>query len=334
MAEICAALVTAQLSPESKKRLEAALEGAKLYFCAPQDKESIASCIHDVDVAILNSDADAQIIAGRNLKWIHCCHAGVEKSSCSELFEKNIVLTSSSGRSAPALAEHAAMFMLMLTYDLPLLMKAKENHHWAANGPYSERTAMFGKTLGIIGLGKTGRELARIAKGFCMNVLGWRRSAEPVENVDRIYASDNGESILPLLEQSDYVVLCVGLNDKTWHLINEQTLKHMKKTAFLINMGRGALIDEPALIRALQERQIAGAGLDTFEIEPLPTDSALWDLPNVMITPHSTPKLSDREERALEYVLKNIEAYRTDGPFVNRLQPRDVYTHYHPGKRT
>ncbi len=332
MAEIQSALVTAQLSPENKEKLENALGNATIYFCQPQDKEAISRCIQDVDVAILNGDADAQILSGKKLRWIHCCHAGVEKTICPEIFERNIVLTSSSGRSAPALAEHVAMFMLALTYDIAFLLDQKTQHHWMAGGAYSEKTGLYGKTVGIIGLGKTGSEVAKIAKCFHMKVIGWRRSRKETENVDSVYASDNGEGIIPLLEESDYVVLSVELNDKTWHLINEETLKHMKETAFLINIGRGGLIDEPALIRALQDRSIAGAGLDTFETEPLPQDSPLWDLDNVIITPHTTPKLPNREERALDYVLKNIEAYREDGKFINRLSLRDMYTHYQANK--
>ncbi len=330
MAEIHSVLVTAKLNSENKKKLVNALAGARTYFCDPQDKDAIESCIQSVDVAILNGDADDQIVSGKNLKWIHCCHAGLEKTIRPEIFDRDIILTSSSGRSAPALAEHALMFMLALTYDIPFLMNAKAAHQWAAGGAYSEKTGLYGKTVGIVGLGKTGREVARNSKNLHMKVVGWRRSSGPMENVDKVYSSDSGDSIIPLLRESDYVVLSVELNDKTWHLINEDTLKYMKKTSFIINMGRGGLIDEPALISALRKEQIAGAGLDTFEQEPLPKESPLWDLPNVLISPHTTPKLPDREDRSLEYVLKNIDAYRNDSGFVNRLSLRDMYTHHHP----
>ena len=332
MEELRSVLVTVRLKPENRKRLEDALGDIKAVFCAPEDRETIASCIQEVDAAILNSDADAQILSGKNLKWIHCCHAGLEKTMRPDIFERNIILTSSSGRSAPALAEHAFMFMLALTYDIPRLMRAKDERTWIAGGEYSTRTGMFGKTVGILGLGKTGKEVAALAKGFHMKVLAWRRGAEPAENVDRLYSADRGEGFGEILRSSDYVVLCVELNDKTWHMINAGTLGLMKETAFLINMGRGALIDEPVLVQALQSGRIAGAGLDTFEKEPLPSDSPLWNLPNVILTPHTTPMLPDREERMLDYVLKNLEAYRTGGAFVNRLTVRDMYSHYRPDR--
>jgi hypothetical protein len=116
------------------------------------------------------------------------------------------------------------------------------------------------------------------------------------------------------------------LNDSTYHMIGEEQFKAMKDSAYLINMGRGALVDEPVMIEALKNGVIAGAGLDTFEQEPLPADSPLWDLPNVLITPHVTPQLPDREERMLSYVYQNLKAYREGGEFVNRVTPRNIFS--------
>ncbi len=334
MAELHSVLITAKLGEKNLQRLKEALGDAETCVCDPGDREGIAACIQRVDAAILNGDADDLILSGKNLKWIHCCHAGLDKTIRPELFERNIILTSSSGRSAPALAEHALMFMLTLTYDLPMLLAAKANHRWVLDRAYSGRTALYGKTVGLVGMGKTGTAITSLAKALHMNVVCWRRSDSKPDNVDRVYAADKGETVVPLLEQSDYVILCAALNDHTWHLINRDTLGRMKQTAYLINIGRGALIDEAALAEALREGRIAGAGLDTFETEPLPADSPLWDLDQVIITPHTTPKLPDREERSLAYVLKNIEAYRNDGAFVNRLDTRDLYTRGKPASGT
>ena len=159
-----------------------------------------------------------------------------------------------------------------------------------------------------------------------MRVLGWKRSATAVENVDRVYASAEGEGIDELLRESDYVVLCVELNNDTYHIISAEKLALMKKSAFLINMGRGKLVDEAALCSALESGAIAGAGLDTFEVEPLPQESPLWGMQNVIITPHITPQLPDREERMLSYVFENIKAYREGGKFVNRVTERNMLT--------
>jgi phosphoglycerate dehydrogenase-like enzyme len=188
------------------------------------------------------------------------------------------------------------------------------------------KTGLHEKTAGIVGLGKTGGELARLLKQFNMKVLGWRRSTEKPEDIDTLYSSDRGGSIQPILAESDYIILCAGLNDQTWHLLGEREFSLMKKSAFVINMGRGALIDENSLICAIKNGDIAGAGLDTFEKEPLAESSPLWDMPNVIITPRITPRLPDREERALNFVYENIEAYRKGSGFINRLTERDIYT--------
>lgn len=329
MPEIKRVLCTAYIKEENKERLRTALAPAEVRFVIPYGpgaKERIAAAGADVDVAIFNGDLDESVLASPNLKWIHCCRAGVEKSAIPEVFARDIILTSSSGRSAPALAEHALMFMMALTYDLPMLHRAQAAHKWAANREYSQKTGMYGKTVGIIGLGKTGQEVARLCKSFNMAVLGWRRSKKPVEHVDEVFASGEGEGIEEILRRSDYVVLCVELNDDTWHLMGEKEFSQMKKSAYLVNMGRGGLVDEPAMIEALKNGILAGAGLDTFELEPLHEESPLWDLPNVIITPHITPILPDREERMLHYVYENIKAYREGGRFVNRVTRKNMLT--------
>lgn len=326
MRELHNVLVTAQLKPDNQRKLKNALAPAKVTFCRPDDRETIQRCIHRIDAAILEGDADDLILSGEHLQWIHCCHAGLDKTARPDVFQRHIILTGSSGRSAPALAEHAMMFVLALTYDLPLLMRAKEKHQWVREEKFVCRTGLQGKTVGLIGLGRNGQEVARLAKQFGMRVVAWRRKPDCSPHVDQVYSADLGQNIESVLEQSDYVVLCTSLNDKTYHLLNEKRMESMKPSAYLINIGRGSLVDELALIRALKEKKIAGAGLDTFETEPLPENSPLWELPNVILTPHTTPQLPDREERSLDFVLKNIEAYRNGTELINRLTQQDIYS--------
>ncbi len=326
MPEIQSVLVTAYIRPENQEKLRRALEPAEVTFCTPRDKDIIAEAIKKADVAILNSDLDDQILSGENLRWVHCCRAGLDRSARPEVFERDIVLTSSSGRSAPALAEHALMFMLALTYDLPMLMKAQREHRWAATREYSMKTGMYKKTAGIIGLGKTGVEVARLLRAFDMRLLAWRRTTENSEDVDVVFSAERGDNLHQMLAECDYIILCVELNDETWHMLGKEEFAVMKPSALLVNMGRGELADEKAMIEALQNGTIAGAGLDTFEKEPLDHGNPLWDMPNVIITPHITPLLPDREERSLEYVYQNIEAYRKGSGFVNQLTERNVYS--------
>ena len=329
MPEIKEALVTVAATKPGLERLFAALAPAKVNYVmpyAPGAKEKIAEYAKTADVAILNGDLDESILAGENLKWIHCCHAGLDRSARPEVFERGIILTSSSGRSAPALAQHAMLFLEALTYELPMLFKAQQNHRWAANREYAQKVGIFGRTMGIIGLGKNGMEMARLAKVYHMTVLGWDRRRGQKDNVEEIFGSEDGDKLTDLLARCDYVVLCIELNDQTFHMMGAEQFRAMKPTAFLVNMARGKVVDEKALIAALQSGEIGGAGLDTFEVEPLPEDSPLWDMENVIITPHCTPSLPDREARMLDYAIQNVTAYREGTPFVNRITEKSLYT--------
>lgn len=318
-------LVTARFSPEGQKTLREAFSPARVTFCAPTDRETIAQEVIDAEVCILAWNLDEVVLTGKKLKWIHSCIAGVEKSAVPEVFERGIVLTSSAGRSANALAEHTLMFMLGLTYDVPQLERSKAAHEWRAPDAF-RRGGLMGKTVGIVGLGQTGQAVAQLCKGFGMKVLGWRRSKECPAGVDRVYSVEAGENLNPLLRESDYVVLCAELNDETWHLMDAEKLTMMKTGAFLINVGRGELVDQTALEEALQKGILAGAGLDVFTPEPLPGENSLWDLPNVMITPHATPAQPDQEVRTIGYILRNLRAFQGHGEYVNRIEARSVYS--------
>ena len=329
MPEIREALVTVYASQEALQRLSAALAPAKVTYCMPYGpgaKEKIAAACKTCDVAIFNGDYDEAILDNPNIKWIHCCRAGLDKSAKPELFERGIILTSSSGRSAPALAEHALMFMLSMTYEVPMLYRAQEKHEWAVSREYSMKTGMFEKTVGIVGLGKTGTEIAKLVKPFNMKVLAWDRHRREAENVHQVYGAEDGDNLNEMLSQCDYVVLCITLNDTTYHMIGTEQFAAMKKSSILVNMGRGQLVDEAAMVEALKNGEIAGAGLDTFEQEPLQSESPLWDLPNVLITPHITPQLPDKEDRMFSYVYENLKAYRGDGRFVNRVTAENIFT--------
>lgn len=322
-------LVTLQLNPENRQILAEALAPAEIHWCHPGDRAAIAECIHLVEIAILQADADDQILSGEKLRWIHCGHAGPEKTARPELFRRGIVLTCGAGRSASALAEHAFYFLLALTYGAGKLAREQSRHHWSPE-QMAGKTGLYGKTLGIVGLGNTGTEAARLAKQFHMKVVAWRRRMEGSVWVDRCDSADRGEGVERLLHESDYVLLCAGLNDQTKHLIDRRALHLMKPTAYLVNLGRGGLVDESALAEALTDGVIAGAGLDTFAAEPLPEDSPLWDMPNVLITPHATPAMPDGQSRILQYVLPNIQAYREGTGFINQLTEEDVYSQASP----
>ena len=290
------------------------------------DTAAVKEGIKDADVAIMAGDISKEVLsAAKNLKWVHCDHSGVNNSAHPELFERGIFLTSSAGRSAPALAEHIFFLMLSLVYNSRILEQQQRDHNW--NNLYKERRGLFTKTIGIIGMGYTGKALALRAKAFGMTVLGYGRTEEPVpEGVDRIWYADKNDTIEALLKESDIVVLTVRLSDETHHLINERTLGLMKPTAYLVNMARGSVVDEAALYNALVNKTIAMAASDVFETEPLSKESPLWDLPNFVITPHCTPEVPDLALNGLNIICENISRYREGTPLLNNVTARDVYT--------
>src|SRR6185369_7327827 len=318
------ALVTVQWAPELIQLLEQRI-GAREFVYA-RDQDEVARALERAEIAIIAGDLDERYVRAPRLRWVHCDHAGLNKSARPWVFERGLLVTSSSGRSAPALAEHAIFFMLLFSFRFPAFLEAQRAHQWGIPGQ-DELRGLIGRTVGIVGLGNTGQELAARAQALKMRVLGYRRRAEDVPGVDRLYAAERGESLDELLRGSDFVVLATPLSDATHHLLGARELSLMKRSAVLVNMARGGVVDEAALLSALREGQIAGAGLDTFAVEPLPADSPLWDAPNVLITPHMTPQVPDRTGRSLEMISENIRRYRAGERMLNLLTPADVYTH-------
>ncbi len=329
MAELHAVLCALDFRPALLEEIDRAFAPAKVYHVNIHDDEGIRRVIHQVDAAVLPDDLDERILAGEKLRWIHCCHAGLTRSARPEVFDRGIALTGAAGRSAPSLAEHAFFFMLALTYDAWRLHEAQKAHEWGSFvRQYAGARGLNGQTLGIVGLGNTGRAVARRAKVFDMRVLAYSRSRrdELPPDVDAYFSADAGDSLTPLLRESDYVLLCCHLSDETWHLIGSEELAEMKRSAFLVNMARGAVVDQTALCAALRDGVIAGAAADVFDPEPLPPDSPLWDLPNMLITPHATPRVADFQKNSTDALFENIRRWRADEPLINRFTERDVYT--------
>lgn len=351
MSKIRSAIVTAKTSEKVRATLNALIGEDKIKYFEPfsfkemqmmaaagKSKEEIIQATKDhkalvakyvmennPDVAILGHDIDASILAGTGMRWIHCTHAGVEKSATKDVFDRGIIVTSSAGRNASGLAEHAIMFILALVYNTNLIRDTQKAHRFGLGPMYSRRTGLAGKTVGIIGCGHNGTEIAKRLKAFEVRVLGYDRNVREDESFEQILEA-NGENLRCIASQSDFLVLTVSLNNATFHMVNEELLSVMKPSSYLINIARGGLVDEKALIKALKEHRIAGAGLDTFETEPLAEDSPLWDMPEVICTPHTTPSVYNMEDKQWEYVYTNIRAYLEGGELVNRLHQDDMYT--------
>lgn len=309
------------------RRLEAALAPDRMVVVDPGDAGAVEAALAEAEIAILAGDLDERFVAAPRLQWIHCNHAGLTRSARPEVFERGLVVTGSAGRSGPALAEHVMMFCLLLCSRYPDFYRAQKRHEWRRVPEMADLRALYGRTIGILGMGHTGTALAKRAKAFEMKVQGYRRRDLPApEGVDRMYCSERGEGIDEILEQADILALVLNLSDATHHLIGAQQIARMKRSAVIVNLSRGGVIDQDALIAALNEGRLAGAGLDVTDPEPLPADHPLWDTPNVLITPHFTAALSDKTERSLDTIIENIRRYRAGESMLNRLSEEDLWT--------
>lgn len=245
--------------------------------------------------------------AGR-LKFIQSVSAGTDQYDPAVLRERGIRLASAAGVNAFAVAEHAMALMLALLRRLPEARDHQQVRHW--RGMISEIAAredqLTGKTLLIVGLGRIGSRLARLAKAFDMRVVGIRRDVSSAvgADVDAVYRHDQLHEVLG---QADVVVLACPLTPDTENLIDADALAVMKPSAHLINVARGRVVDEAALIAALQQRRIAAAGLDVTREEPLPAASPLWAMPQVLLTPHSAGETQRYEDGVIDILLDNLD---------------------------
>ncbi len=247
------------------------------------------------------------LIRAPRLEWIQMMSAGVDRLRATEIWQSEVTITGVSGIHATPIGEFVLELMLMFAKKAPQCFQMKQNHEWRRFMP----AVLHGKTVGIVGLGHIGREIARLSKAFGMKVIATRRSAKIIGSakyVDRLFPATKLSS---LLTQSDFVVVSVPLTKETFQLIGEKELKAMKPTAYIINIARGNVIDEKALIRALEEKEIAGAGLDVTAKEPLPAESPLWDFDNVILSPHVSGGMEEYVARATDLFCDNLKRYLT-----------------------
>ena len=269
---------------------------------------------------------DAEIIAGwstglaeyclhphSKLKWLQSWSAGVDSMPLDELNSRNIYLTSANGVHAYPISETIFALMLGLTRKIHTYVKNQQNKIWHHAHMGQE---IHGKTIGIIGVGTIGKETAKIAKAFGMQVLGVRHSGIPAHNVDEMYTPNQLDLLLP---KCDYVVVTLPLTKETNQWFGADQFKQMKASAFFINIGRGEIVVETDLIQALIEGTIAGAGLDVFETEPLSTESPLWEMENVIVTPHTSGSTEQYNQRVIENILiPNLKDYLSGNtPSIN-----------------
>lgn len=317
------ALVVGDHTAPRRAALEAAFAPAAVTF-AP----TLPTGPEPFDAVVLPGDAPAAVADMPGVGWVHCDKAGVEGSALTALLDRGIRVSCAAGRSAPALAEHALLFLLALAHRLPDHQHAQRRRHWGAlSQDAPPARPLTGSTVTIVGVGATGTALARRCAALGMTVWGHRRRDAAADAAfARVTAVERGESLHDLLPASRFLVLAAGLNDDTHHLVGARELAALPTGAIVVNVARGGLLDEPALVAALRSGHLAGAGLDVTATEPLPPTSPLWRAPNLLLTPHTTARLPDRDERATAIIADNAGRYRRGEPLRNELGSDDVFT--------
>ncbi|SPE45646.1 D-isomer specific 2-hydroxyacid dehydrogenase, NAD-binding protein [Candidatus Sulfotelmatobacter sp. SbA7] len=280
--------------------------------------DGIEPHLRDAEIIVTWSLRCEQFTLAKQLRWIHSPAAAVHQFMFPELIQSDVILTNAREVHGPVVAEHVIALVLALAKQIPQAVRWQQKHTWGQEimwHGHPRPREIAGATLGLVGLGSIGREVAKRAAGLGMRIIATRENPEKgrPDGVEQVYASTE---INTLLELSDYVVLAAPTTPATTGLINAKRLAHMKPDAFLINVGRGPLVDEAALAVALRSKKIGGAALDVFGQEPLPAESPLWDLENLLLTPH-TAGLTDRLwERHYALISENLRRYRAHQPLL------------------
>ena len=267
------------------------------------------------------TNIDRLQILAPNVRWIQATSAGIGEMLVRRgLIDSPIMFTTAAGVHASALAEFCVMAMLVFVKDLFRLRAEQAGHRWER---YCAREVR-GTTLGIVGLGNVGREVARLGAALGMRVIGTKRTIQPdgLPHVEQVLPP---ERVSEVIRQADVLVLIVPQTSGTKRLLGEEQLRSMKRGAILINIARGAIVDEGAMIAALRDGHLAGAALDVFATEPLPADSPLWDMPNVIVSPHSASTVPGENARLTDLFCENLRRYLDGRPLINRFERDRLY---------
>jgi len=289
--------------------------------CTPEDTGRPEIAAAEVVYLLPVPRLDVSLLARMpNLRWIHTGMAGVENLLEAGIGRLPVLLTNGAGVHAPPIAEHVMAMILAFARRLPELYRQQERRQWQ----WLPAGEIAGQTVGILGFGGIGHEVARKARALGMRVLAFRRRGTPGPDADADYVYC-GDDPAPVLAEADFVVMALPLTAATQGFLDARRFALMKPASYFINVGRGGTVVEADLIDALQRRVIAGAGLDVFADEPLPPESPLWDMPNVIISPHMSASTPHSQRRNLDLFCRNLQRYVAGEPLVNVV---DVHAGY------
>jgi phosphoglycerate dehydrogenase-like enzyme len=289
-----------------------------------------AGVLAEIEVACFTGSFDTDPVFTRrflgsalrapNLQWMHLPNAGIDHPVFGRLLDQGVRLTTSSGVTAEPIAHSAIAALLALARGFPRWAAGQRRHHWAPHPTHDTPRDLRGQTMVIVGVGAIGNEIARLARALGLHVIGVRRRPRTEsDHADEIHPA---AALYDLLPRADWLVLACPLTSETRGLIDAAALLRLPATAHVINIARGRIIDEPALIAALQLGRVAGAYLDVFVEEPLAADSPLWDLPNVIISPHDSAASTGNSARVSELFLGNLAHWLRGEPLENEVTER------------
>ncbi|MEF8757562.1 MAG: D-2-hydroxyacid dehydrogenase [Halobacteriales archaeon] len=286
--------------PEIDLRLEHTPEGSR-------------AAIDDAEI-VVTFGFEGELLAGaERLEWIQALVAGVDRYDFDELEEREIALTNASGIHAEPIGEQVLGYMLAFERNLHTAVRQQDRGIWER----FRGGELAGKTVGIVGLGAIGTRVAELAKAFDTTVIGTKANPEDAPDaVDEVFGPDGLHEVC---QRSDYLVVACPLNEQTRGMIGRWEFRMMKGEAVLINVARGEVVDQDAMVYALQQHSIGGAALDVFETEPLPQDSPLWDLSNVIVTPHMSGSTPEYMDRCAELFVENYDRYLAGDSLKNRI---------------
>jgi phosphoglycerate dehydrogenase-like enzyme len=306
----------------------ARFDGRVALTFADASGDDFARALPDADVVVAQDLSDEQLARAGRVRWLSSVAAGLDGIVTPALLASGIAITTASGVHGPNIAEHVLAMMLMFTRGLPKLFRAQLARRWDRNltsrsGAFGELT---GKTLLIVGLGRIGEAIAVRARPFGVRVVALKHDPSTRHDagvaVDELLGLDGLDDTLG---RADHVCVTVPLTPATHHLIDARRIARLRAGAFVYNISRGAVIDEAALVDALRAGKLAGAGLDVFEEEPLPETSPLWDLDNVILTPHVAGVTPLYYQRTAALFADNLARFLAGEPLANRFDPARGY---------
>jgi phosphoglycerate dehydrogenase-like enzyme len=318
-------ILSARYRSQDLDRIRAAAPGSRLVTLSVEGMAD--GPIDDVEVLLrgwLSAEAfDRLLHRAPRLRWVHSASAGVERALTPAARERGLVITNARGVFSRPIAEYVMLMILAVCRRLPQLLELQRERTWQP----LEGVELRDVTVGIVGLGSIGRAVAALASSFGCRVIAIRRhpaerAAEDGPHPDRVLGPD---SLPELLAESDFVVLATPLTPETEGMIDDAALRTLKRGAWLINIARGRLVDERALVRALRDGSIGGAVLDTFHEEPLPETSPFYELPNVIVTPHTSWSSGRVLDRSVELFCDNLRRFAAGDPLLNVVDPAAGY---------